>query len=193
MTLYRVWWDTLPNDDELVDVVEADCLESAIVIFGKANFPCFENGDGLDGFGGEEYTAQILSQCICSDNSLVFINKKYPEYPGEWECQNCGKVFCAPPDQFSHFQWEVEEMFAAGYLPCPVCDSYNERCRFCQGAGWYKPGEEEPARAWNGINCPDCGRHLDVYDGGQQYNYEANVPACNSCGVVYWEEWEPEE
>jgi hypothetical protein len=188
MTLYRVWWECLPNDDDLVDVVDAETLEHAFSIFAAETLE-YEDSDGIEGFGGEEYTNVVYSQCVCSDNTLVFVNLKYPDYPGEWECPNCKIVFTTPPDEFSNFQWEAEKMFAEGYIPCPTCESYNENCRYCQGAGWYKPEDVKPAR-WDGVHCPDCGRHLGIHDGGEAYNYEAEVPMCEFCHIVYWDEWE---
>lgn len=80
---------------------------------------------------------RILSECVCSDNGeeREFRNLRQ-DYPGEWQCQSCGVIFCRPPDEID---WDVERMFDQGFSPCPICSSYDETCPYCHGSGWYRP------------------------------------------------------
>lgn len=95
---------------------------------------------GEPGVEAIELPKTIESECVCSENGELrtFVALKY-DYPGEWLCQNCQRVYVLPPDEIN---WEHQRWFDAGYIPCPTCDSYKFDCPYCQGAGWWKPGGE---------------------------------------------------
>lgn len=95
---------------------------------------------GEPGVEAVELPHTVESECLCSENGEIrtFAALKY-DYPGEWLCQNCQRVYELPPDEIN---WENERMFADGYIPCPTCDSYKFDCPYCQGSGWWKPGGE---------------------------------------------------
>lgn len=89
---------------------------------------------------------EMQSPCVCSETPVLFkqVDADDPGFsdpepsPKAWQCQACQRTFICPPDEIN---WEDEKMFDAGYEVCG-CDHYDVSCR-CQGAGWWRPGDDE--------------------------------------------------
>lgn len=140
MTTYRVY-PTDPNTwVEFIVHFEADNDEEARA---KALLEADLTEADLEDFTIAPLPTEMESECVCSEKPVLFklITPDKPDEmdpPQVWECQNCQCVFIFPPDEIN---WEHERMFAKGYVPCG-CDHYDIRCR-CQGAGWYRPGDDD--------------------------------------------------
>jgi hypothetical protein len=139
MPLYRILYESGQPDPGLAEVID---FPSGAAVVAAARHD-------LDPFGVPRSFEAILpwlpemeSECVCTrerSNQVVRLrNLAYPEYPGDWQCLNCGRHWIMPHDMIV---WDHERMFAAGYVPCG-CEFYNVDCR-CGGSGWFYIGGDD--------------------------------------------------
>ncbi|MCL4295235.1 MAG: hypothetical protein KJ077_05885 [Anaerolineae bacterium] len=138
MTTYRVFpTGEKPSTTDDVTYLEADSDEEARA---KALVEADLTEADLPDYTVAPLPTEMESECVCSEQPVLFKRgaTDYPAHPHIWVCQNCHAEFIVPPDEIN---WENERMFAEGYVPCG-CDHYDIRCR-CEGAGWYRPGDDD--------------------------------------------------